>query len=299
MTQLRTALYTTVFPNAIPFLSAFSRSIDAQSDNDFDLWVSLDRLTVEEVEPLLGNGIQPQWVGSHDAADSPATIRQRAWEQIVQHYDRVIFVDSDDVLGPERVAQAKRGLSQADVYACALDLINENGTRYGKAFRAGDVQDWKVFLASRNVFGLSNTAYRSDVLRNCLPLAETTALIDWHLINRAIHMDAKLLFDNSCHMSYRIYAASMARVLPPFDVDYIRYATDVVLRHYDVLRPYIATDHQHTQQIDDQRKNVALFASLSLPLLEEYVRRLNTNGSSIYLWWDCVAHKELKWLWMS
>lgn len=294
MTSKRTALYTTVFPNALPFLDTFSRSVSAQSDVAFDLWVGLDRLTQEEVEPLLGMSRSPQWVHGQDA-DSPASIRQRAWEEIVRHYDQVILVDSDDVLGPERVAQAKQGLSQADVYACALDLIAEDGTRYGAAFRAGDVLDWKCFLAARNVFGLSNTAYGCDVLQECLPLNEETGLIDWHLVARALNVDARLSFDNDCHMSYRLYSANMARVLPPFEVDYIRTATKLVLRHYDVLRPYI-TDRQQSQRIEDRREAVAGFASLPDQRLEEYLRCLNA-GNRVLLWWECVANEELTWLW--
>ena len=36
------ALYTAVYPDAAPFLDAWYASVEAQTDRDFDLWISLD-----------------------------------------------------------------------------------------------------------------------------------------------------------------------------------------------------------------------------------------------------------------
>ena len=69
-----------------------------------------------------------------------------------------------------------------------------------------------------NVFGLSNSAFRSDLLRRCLPIPADAVLVDWFLATRAWLMGARMAFDPEVEMDYRQYGGNMARVGPPFDL---------------------------------------------------------------------------------
>lgn len=113
---MKTALYTTFYPAAKPYLQTWADSVAIQSDQDFDLWIAVDNVSVKDVALPRAN---IHWLHA-TADDTPASLRHRAFEEIIQAYDVVIFVDSDDILLPERVVAAKEALKSYDVYGCAL-----------------------------------------------------------------------------------------------------------------------------------------------------------------------------------
>ena len=160
---MKTALYTTVHPASFPYLEPFFRSVLAQTDREFDFWLGVDALRPEALGSASGLLENATFVEA-EPGDTPASLRGRAWAQIVTLYDAVIFVDSDDVLYPERVAAAKKQLEVSDVGGCALELVAENGASLNKVLRAPPESDWAELLPFSNVFGLSNTAYRCEVL---------------------------------------------------------------------------------------------------------------------------------------
>ena len=87
-TTIKTAVYTTVHPASAPYLRAFFRSVAAQTDRDFDLWIGLDGL---------GEGVLGTALGSLEAhvvraepGDTPASLRGRVWEQLVAAYDALL-----------------------------------------------------------------------------------------------------------------------------------------------------------------------------------------------------------------
>ena len=66
--------------------------------------------------------------------DTPARLRQRALAEMVTSYDRIVFVDADDLLQHSRVAAAREALATCDVVGCALRLIDERGVDMGVTF---------------------------------------------------------------------------------------------------------------------------------------------------------------------
>ena len=126
--------------------------------------------------------------------DTPATIRQRALAQIVERHDAVVLVDSDDVMHPTRVATARAMLRGHDLAGCALRLVDERGSSLDMTFTLPpDMAPEDVFPRT-NAFGLSNTAFRADVLRRCLPIPAAAVLVDWYLSTRAWLLGASLGF---------------------------------------------------------------------------------------------------------
>src|SRR2546428_10321349 len=47
-------LYTTVYPGAEPYLREWYRSVQDQTDRDFDLWIGVDSLSLGQVIAALG-----------------------------------------------------------------------------------------------------------------------------------------------------------------------------------------------------------------------------------------------------
>lgn len=297
----RLALYTTVYPGVEHFLPEWYASVQAQTDRDFDVWIGLDSLTPSTVRGILGSDAGIHWVPA-PAGATPARVRGMAIEAVMARYDAVLFVDSDDVLLPTRVAAARTMLGAADVAGCALELMDATGAALAARLGVSSSGEAVSLLPRSNVFGLSNTVYRSDVLRSCLPLPDDCLLVDWFLATRAWTSGAALAFDPVPRMRYRQHDANIARVLPPFTPAQIAVATARVMDHYRFIldhdRPSL---NGHRVELDHAREQVHAFAAAMQRdpcLMETYTNRLNALPSGTAWWWQ-VAHPALEALWMN
>jgi hypothetical protein len=294
------ALYTAVYPGAARFLEAWHASVEAQGDPDFDLWISLDGLTEAAVVAQLGKRPAATFVVADDGS-TPAQVRQQALTLIADHHDAVVLVDSDDLLHRDRVAAARACLEGADVAACGLRLVDEAGQPLGVSLATPGDREPDLVLPRTNAFGLSNTAYRSDVLRSCLPIPAAAALVDWYLITMAWLQGARLAFDPTPRMDYRQHGANMARIRPPFTEDRVRADTALVREHFrlvlDGLPPEALPDR--AMQVREAAADVAAFERRVVgdsAALSRYVQALNEAPPPL-LWWASVAHPPLRSHW--
>ena len=294
------ALYTAVYPGAARFLAAWYASVQAQADRDFDLWISLDGLGEAAVAAQLADRPAATFVIA-DAGFTPAQVRQQALARIADGYDAVVLVDSDDLLHPDRVAAARAWLEDADVAACGLRLVDEAGQPLGMSLATPGDGNPESTLPRTNAFGLSNTAYRSDVLRACLPIPAEAALVDWYLITMAWLQGARLAFDPTLRMDYRQHGANMARIRPPFTAERVRADTALVREHFQLVIDCLPAGALPARaiQVRDATADVAAFDERVVQdavRLARYVEALNAAPPPL-LWWASVAHPPLRSQW--
>lgn len=298
MRSERLAVYTTMYPGVEPFLPAWRASVAEQTDSAFDLWVGLDLLTPDAVAAAAGATIEARWVQGTQG-DTPARIRTAALAMLAERYDAVVLVDSDDVLHPTRVAAARAALQAADVAACALAIGDAEARDLGLRFGPPN-GDACAMLSRYNVFGLSNSAYRSDVLRACLPVHDDCLLFDWLLATRARAIGATMTFDPVPRMTYRQHGANIAGVVPPYSAAYVLRACSLVLAHYEfALDPEWPMSPAWRAELEGARQTARRFATAvteSSGRLERYVAALNTLDP-VYVWWWPIAHPALEELW--
>jgi len=294
----RLALYTTIYPGVERFLPAWFDSVLAQTDKRFDIWIGIDELDVSTAIEAMGTDPSATWVKAAEGS-SPSQIRQAAIEKMVIRYPAVVFVDSDDLLAPTRVEAARKALEMNDVNACAMRIIDEGGKSLGAVLQP-PVEDVAALLPRYNVFGLSNTAYRCEILRRCLPIPSGCVLVDWFLGTRAWTLGATLNFDFECRMSYRQYSSNMARVLPPFTTQQVVIAAEHVLAHYALVLHHIPElQAHHRMELETACSHAKAFhysVTHSSDILVSYVEALN-NLPLHHMWWECVAHQQLEHIW--
>ena len=296
----RLALYTTIHPGVRSFLKDWYGSVRGQTDQDFRIWIGLDAMEIEAACGAMGVEPPAIWVRGVPG-DTPAQIRQRALERIVEACDGVVLVDSDDVLHPTRVAAAREALQTSDLAGCALRLVDEGGGDLGlnlglpQGSGPGDV------LPRNNVYGLSNTAYRSDLMRQCLPIPDDALIVDWFLATRAWLCGSRLFFDNKVRMDYRQHGTNMVRVTPPFSPDQVVRDTRWVRRHFQIVRtvPVQGLISGRLAEMEEVAADVERFHErvvLCPEVLVRYVQALNDLEPEP-LWWSCVANPVMRPLW--
>ena len=296
------ALYTTIYPGCKPFLSDWFASVRRQTDQDFQLWIGLDGMEIKEAVEAMGGDPGANWLASGERT-TPAQVRQVALTQVLSSCDEVVLVDSDDVLHPTRVASARGSLTAGELGGCALRLVGEDGLPMGPVLRPPSGVAPDELLPRNNVFGLSNTAWRAGLLRRCLPISESVALVDWFLVTRAWLVGAQLAFDDEVGMDYRLHGANMVRVVPPFDAAQITRETGFLRLHFrltlasppegadrgrlaDLARVAADVDRFHHEVVADPER------------LERYAEALNALGT-VPIWGVSVANPSLRHMWTS
>jgi hypothetical protein len=294
------ALYTTVYPGVEVYLSDWYRSVMGQTDQDYQLWIGLDAIGVGAAKEAMGADPNATWVVA-GSGDTPAQIRQRALAQIAEACDAVVLVDSDDVLHASRVASARAALQTSDLAGCALRLVDQGGRDLGLTFGLPPRARPEDVLPRNNVFGLSNSAFRSDVLRRCLPVPADVVLVDWFLATQAWLYGARLVFDDVVRMNYRQHAANMTRVRYPFSRHQVIEDTERARHHFQILRAipiknYKADRRAELEQVAMDVESFYRHVVLRPAQLECYVQALNALEPAP-LWWSSVAHPSLSQMW--
>ncbi|HEY1576104.1 MAG TPA: glycosyltransferase family 2 protein [Terracidiphilus sp.] len=294
------AVYTTIYPAVESYLVDWYRSLRQQSDQDFDLWIGLDGLDRDAVRKILGSELEAKWVEAPYGV-TPAQIRQDALARIVEAYSEVVLVDSDDLLHPTRVAAARAGLESSQLAGCALCLINQRGESLGRTFGLPTHLAPEDVFPRNNIFGFSNSAFRSELLRRCLPIPADAVLVDWFLATKAWLLGAKLSFDPVPRMDYRQYLTNTARVLYPIAAGQIISDTARVRRHFQLvlaalsqefLVDRVATLRMVAAEMEEFYKQIVLQPAR----LEDYTQAFNALHPAL-LWWTTVAYPGLGYMW--
>jgi hypothetical protein len=297
------ALYTTVYPAAEEFLSAWYTSVCGQTDCGFDLWIGTDEIEPSRVFHAIGREFQAYWVAPLAHSTTPAGVRQTAINAILDSpnkYEGIVFVDCDDMMFPSRVESARTQIENVDVAGCAMEIVNQDGRSQGLVFQLGSSATMPSILTRTNVFGMSNTAYRTEMLRKIPSTDPHCRLMDWFIVTAAWIRGARFEFNNTPLMQYRQYEHNTARVLTPFTEADIRGGTTLVLQHYGLVLSTVSDIPDAIQsELRSALENVQRFqrSVVEVPAIcAQYVDRLN-DLQTTYLWWEWVAHPSLEELW--
>jgi hypothetical protein len=294
------AVYTTVYPGVERFLASWHRSLREQTDGDFELWVGLHGIDAAAAAGAMGGDPDAAWVVA-EPTDTPGGIRGRAIDLMVERHAAVVFVDSDDLLHPTRVAAARSALAESDLAACALRLVDEDGEDLGVTLGLGSLPSPEAVFPRHNIFGLSNSAYRSTLLRRCLPIPPSAGLVDWLLATRAWLLGATMHFDPSVRMYYRQHGANMVRLVGPFDEAQIVRDAERVMHHYELITAHTDPRYipERLAELKAARAELEQFCRRvirSQAALDDYRRAVNRMNAPP-LWWSSVAHPGLRHMW--
>jgi len=285
-------MFTTMYPGVSRFLEVWAESVVAQTDTDFDLFVALDGMIPDQAVSACKRE-QVTWLPAPKGV-SHTQVRSRALEYLVDACDAVVFVDPDDVLLPGRVAAAREALFGSDITCCAMRLINEQGKDLGRKF---DPVGGIDALHRANVFGLTNSSYRTAALKSCLPVPDGCILMDWFAASMAVLKDFKAVVDPTSLMLYRQYGSNTARVVSPFTEKHVLQAAQLMDGHYDCLSKAVKGDLPGI--FNEAREKVRIFLETmrqNTAVLKTYVKALNSLDCD-HVWWSWVAHPLLENIW--
>lgn len=292
----QTALYTTVYPGAEKYIPFWYRSVEKQTYKDFDVVIGLDSYTPKQFFKCLGKEIKAEFITA-EAGQSPAKVRENAFRYIVKKYQDVILTDIDDILLEQRVKAAVEELRYTEINACSMEIIDVDSQSTGYFFPVGtaEIAYQKMFRA--NVFGLTNTAYRCEILKGLMPFPKECVMLDWFMVTKAWLNGARLSVSNKKLMRYRQYTENTARTLSPFTGEQVLKACTLLHAHYKLLNQNLG-ELSTNKRFAEAVENLKTFTSSmkNKDNLNTYVHSLNKLNKE-HCWWEWIALPELEEIW--
>ncbi|KAF1082726.1 MAG: hypothetical protein GQF41_0493 [Candidatus Rifleibacterium amylolyticum] len=294
---MKLAVVTAAYPSAKFFFEDFFISLREQTDQKFDLWIGLDGISPCDFDGYCNLDKQLNFHKVTEKA-SPVVVRNQTLRRAVEHADTLVLVDIDDVLFPTRVEAARHFAEKFELSATAMNFIDSHSKLVSGVF---DPSKGDPELIENNVFGFSNTTWRSSLLADLLPVPEDCVTMDWYVATLARIKGAIIGFDVEPRMYYRQYEANMAHVLSPFSDKQVLVATMLVLKHFSAIMHWLEKNDQAEfleRYLTAYNRIEKFNKSMANPdCLKKYVLALNRLPNS-YVWWSCVANACLEEIWM-
>ncbi len=172
----KTLILSVAYPGVEGYLSDYSASLQDQTHQDFDLLILNDGVSTE----IRGNLPPQAKVIEVEQGKTPAEIRFQGLSfALDNHYDYLIFSDTDDYFSENRVGDSIAGLKEYDFVYNRLRTVTDGGGEGREVLGAypPGCAGYESIL-ERNLFGLSNTAVTVKVLEGIYIPGELIA-VDW------------------------------------------------------------------------------------------------------------------------
>ena len=283
---MKATVLSTIYPAALRYLSDFLRSLASQTDSSFDLVLVNDSVSERELETRLSGVKFPIHVVA--SAGTAAKVRKDGIRFAIDRgYDAIVFADSDDKLGPDRIAVSKQKLKEQPLFVNELILFGEGvgeprpmlTARYSEGELLG-----RDSLREFNSMGLSNTAARADVLDEvALDLPDELIAFDWSLFAGLLERGHAAVFSAACSTFYRQYADNIASL--------VRMEESAVLRGVRVKTLHYRYMSRFGRGYEEL---AASFTALDVKLAADpdfrkwYCARIQTRLSRSTLWWEPI-----------
>jgi len=164
-----TAVVTFIYPKVVRYLDQFSETLKAQTNQHFTLLIFNDGVESQHLDSFLKK-LNTEYVLINVSGD-PVKIRFIALEYLRKSgFENVIFQDSDDLMGTNRIEVIEKHLSSHPLVVNDLDIANDEGVVYYPAIWGASFEKRSDFsfldILKFNFAGLSNTSIRCSVLHD-------------------------------------------------------------------------------------------------------------------------------------
>ena len=200
---MKIAFLTTIFPMKKQFLIDFFNSLNNQTHDNFDVVVVNDGYSNFNEIKLKYSKLN---IVELEYSNTPAKNREYGINYCIERkYDILIFGDSDDYFSNNRVELALEALNSNDIVVNDVSLFDNDGT-YEDMYISNRLEnDSKVnfnYIKNKNIFGLSNTALKINILSK-VSFDKDLVAVDWYLYKGLLKNGCKAIFTNKAITYYR------------------------------------------------------------------------------------------------
>jgi hypothetical protein len=139
-------------------------------------------------------------------SDTPAKNREYGINYCIENkYDVLIFGDSDDYFSDNRVELLLSMLNGHDIVVNDVSLFDDSGI-YEAMYMSNRLENDSTvsydYIQNKNIFGLSNTAVKTNAL-NKVTFDKDLVAVDWYLYRELLKNGCNAIFTNKAITYYR------------------------------------------------------------------------------------------------
>ena len=286
----KTAFFTTVYAGCEKFLKDFFTSLHNQNYKDFEIVIINESVDALLLKSFLTPEMTVRIVNSA-RADAISNRIQGLQYIIETGYDFVVFGDCDDTFSANRVDESLKMLENADIAANELMLVDENLTLLQENYLSQRLNNSQLvnagFITDKNIFGMSNTALRTEILHNFSEIPDVIAF-DWYFFAELLEeTGVSARFTTGCHTNYRQYEMNLAG-LNKRDESYILRGIQVKLSQYKQLSKKYPKYDKMYKDFDALEKKLAK----NLNFKKKYLDRMIHKQIEMSFWWEEIKLME-------
>tara|TARA_Y200000002_G_scaffold94730_1_gene76361 strand:- start:8585 stop:9466 length:882 start_codon:yes stop_codon:yes gene_type:complete len=278
------AVVGVLYPLPNTFINDYIKSLESQSFKEFDLILFNDGF--ENAKKLKKNSLN---ILLENVSGTPSEIRLKLINYIIgSNYEHIIFTDCDDFFSYNRIETSLDLLSSNKIIFNDLDLISETGEILASKYLSSRIRDGQKIiiddLLDFNMMGLTNTATRKELLRDCMSLLTCEVIaFDWLLWSASLLNNNDAIFTSDTTTKYRIYENNIAGFPKEISSSFLRKGIAVKLLHYKELSKVNSNYkslYEHFKYIKKMSNND--------DWIKEYIIALNKHKEDNSLWWEDI-----------
>lgn len=275
-----TVFVTFVYPNCEKHLPRMLRSLNEQSDTDFDIIIFNDGM--KNIGAICESHLEKA-VQIYPVVGSIAKIREIGIAILrASDYSNAIFGDADDSFALNRIEVTKTLLLEHDLVVNDVNLCYESSKK--------SVEDYfqkRIKVNSRfnheaikhcNFIGFSNSAVRISKIPH-IEFNDGITAVDWALFTTILLEGASAYFTGNTHTSYYIHENSHYDLTSKNLVS-ILYKAQVKFKHYQYLSNKGLGFKEECKNID------LIIKRLSNEILNGYEGPNSVDNCDYPLWWE-------------
>ena len=254
----KNAVATVVYKGVQPYFVPFLKSLEKQSDKNFQLVIFNNGLN--DLESFLVN--TPLKCKVINMFEKPTVTRYKLIQFLKDNnFKKVIFSDSDDELHKERVKLSLKELDTSDIIVNNFDTIDEKGNLIVSNYLSKRLKNKFVikedFIRDFNIMGLSNTAANISVFTDSyLPLNSSLKAYDWYLWTKVLQKKKNIVFLSNIKTFYRLHDNNFSSLRNTLSEKEIINGINVKIQHYNEFKNYSNIYH-------DLEKKLLIMRNLS------------------------------------
>ena len=229
------AIVTYVYPSVLKYFQECLLSIKSQNNQDFDLIVFSDGVSLDQVED---NDLKFQLIS---LSGSPFSIRNQSFEILkLLNYDNLIFIDADDTMTTNRIDVLLHYLKSYAIVCNDINLMDYKGQVYEQSIwgsRLGNEFKFiSEFIIDKNIIGFGNTGITKKLLSKYVSNTDySTLAVDWFFFYQLMKKNNETaFFTNECKINYRQHKENTAGIRN-ISFDSIKKTLQVKRMHYEAL----------------------------------------------------------------
>jgi hypothetical protein len=201
-----TIIVTSFFYKNIKYLNTFIESLNNQTDQEFDLLLSIDRFNYKNYLKKIFT--KKKIFIIKEKNEIIKTKNKLIKLALKKNYKYIIFADSDDTFSANRVEVSKNLLKKKNIIVNNVKYFGNHKSTFSNWLNNNSGLSNKMLL-NGNILGFSNTAVKSEILkdRNLNFMLSIDALkvynIDWLFFLYILLKEKKIIFNNDVSTYWR------------------------------------------------------------------------------------------------